>query len=172
MLLFVLVAPSHAGVIQPTGEFQIFVDPGLWTDKRYHCPHLLEWSTHFQVSIHPMNPILFRVHGGLCCQALVGMELWNNHTPLKRLIKGKCVNYLKKANTDDIATSIQYYQLVRADIQVHKLLPKKFERLNMFLYGKKKAAIHHFLQKSLDILAKRSPSCSMATAASIMVERE
>jgi hypothetical protein len=83
--------------------------------------------------------------------------VWNNHSPLKRLIEGRRVTHLKKANIDDIATSIQYYQSVRADIRVHKLIPKKFERLNLYLYGKKKAAIHRFLQRMLRYTGESKP---------------
>jgi hypothetical protein len=69
--------------------------------------------------------------------------LRSNNSNLKRLIEGRHVNHLKKANVDDIARSIQYYQSVREHIRVYKLIPKKFEQLNKFLYGKKKAAIRY-----------------------------
>jgi len=46
---------------------------------------------------------------------------WNKHPILKNLIEGGSTHHFKKANIDDIATSIRYYQSVRADIRVYKL---------------------------------------------------
>ncbi len=83
--------------------------------------------------------------------------VWNNHPLVKRLIEGRRANHMKKANIGDITTSIQYYQSARLDIRVHKLIPKKFERLNLSLYGKKKAAIHRFLQKMLRSTGESKP---------------
>ena len=142
---------NNAGVIPPTSLTQIVVDPGLTNIITAHLYQNMQIVAKFRLTraqYYSESMVDYAVKRWL---------VWNNHPSLKRLIKGRCAHHLKKANIDDIITSIQYYQSVRADIRVHKLIPKKFERLNLSLYGKKKAAIHRFLQKMLRYAGASKP---------------
>ena len=141
----------NTGVIPPTGQFQFVVDPGLTNIINAHVYKDNKLDTKFRYTRAQYYS------ESMVDYATKRWSVWNKNPHLKRLIDGRRANHLKKADVDDIARSIRYYQSVREDIRVHKLKPKKFERLNMFLYGKKKAAIHRFLHKMLRYAGESKP---------------
>ena len=139
------------GVIQHDGVYEYAVDPGETNIIQAHVYRDGQLVAKFSLTRGQYYAKSMLDYSTKC------WKKWNKRPILKNLIEGGSTHHFKKANINDIATSFQYYQSVRADIRAHKLIPNKFERLKFYTYGKKKQTIHKLLSKMVKISGEKRP---------------
>lgn len=130
------VNPDDGGAVNPTvqlcGEYEYVVDPGLRNILKVHVYRNGQHVATYQFSCKQYY------QESQLNYASARWLVWNNGARMKALNNGRGVHHFKTSDMTRLVENTQHYSAHRPENYQVKLSPKKFARLNFFIYNRQK----------------------------------